>query len=227
MGYGEYAQASGISSRRILAAGRPAEWIPVSHRRLSFTAGLALLLLATGCAAPSPDVSPAASSSAESSPVATPSAPTSTSPTPAPSIDPADYSCETILPEATLTVFQSREGEGFVLQDDFAERSRNFGSDLVYFVDFGGILCQWGYPSGTEPVDYGFSVITEEQATDRQSQLTPGGFVATDDERGTRLVNVDAVSFPETYLFADDFWFYASNPDMLDIIVTNVLAEQP
>jgi hypothetical protein len=197
----------------------------MSHRHLA-AASLALIVFLTGCAGATPDEAPAEASTS------TNSAAPSTSPTPsnvpsaAPTIDPADYTCETILPVATLAVFQDQASDGFVLQEDFEERSRNFGSDLIYFVDFGGILCQWGYPSGAEPVNYGFSEITEEQATERITQLTDGGFVVTDDERGTLLVNADPVSFPDTYLFTDDFWFYGSDADILDILAANVPAAQ-
>jgi hypothetical protein len=162
----------------------------------------------------------APSATSSQTPVAS-AVPTAT-PSVAPVVDPADYTCETILPEATLAVFAEQEADGFVLQEDFIERSRNFGSDLVYFVDFGGILCQWGYPSGAEPVNYGFSAITTEQATTRITALTQGGFVVEEVDSGTRLVNADPVSFPDTYLFTDGYWFYGSDADMVDIIAANV-----
>jgi hypothetical protein len=199
----------------------------MSHRHLAAAAGLALLIMMTGCASATPDEAPAEASTS------TNSAAPSTSPTPSsvpsatPTIDPADYTCETILPVATLAVFQDKASDGFVLQEDFEERSRNFGSDLVYFVDFGGILCQWGYPSGAEPVNYGFSEITDEQAAERMAQLTSGGYITEEDARGTLLVNADPVSFPDTYLFTDGFWFYGSDADILDILAANVPAAQP
>jgi hypothetical protein len=199
----------------------------MSPRRLSTTAALAvtvvLSLALAGCASGSAEpadtdapVAPATSTSAPASatePSATPTAR---------AMDPDNYTCETILPPATLSVFAAQEKDGFTLQDDFADRSRDFGSDLVYFVDFGGILCQWGYPSGTEPIDYGFSAITEAQATERITSLSAGGFVETDDPRGTLLVNVDTESFPGSYLFLDGYWVYASKPDMLDLITSNL-----
>jgi len=197
------------------------------HRHLAVTASLALLLLVTGCASATPEAAPSDAPDSATSAAPTTSATPTAVPSAVPAIDPADYTCETILPNATLTVFKNQEAEGFVLQEDFVERSRNFGSDLVYFVDFGGILCQWGYPSGAEPINYGFSVLTEEQATARMTALTAGGYLAQDDPRGTLLVNADPVSFPDTYLFTEGYWFYGSDGDMLDIIAANVPAAQP
>lgn len=199
----------------------------MSPRRLSTTASLAVTVVLSialaGCASGSAEQ---AESAAPTTPATSTAAPASTpkpSATPtAEAMDPDNFTCETILPPATLSVFAAQEKDGFTLQADFAERSRDFGSDLVYFDDFGGILCQWGYPSGTEPIDYGFSAITEAQATERITSLTAGGFVETADPRGTLLVNIDTESFPGSYLFLNGYWVYASQPDMLDLITSNL-----
>lgn len=201
----------------------------MSPRRLSTIAALAVTTALTfglaGCASDTTDTAePAAPAASATSTTAPQESSTPTPTATAQAIDPDTYTCETILPPATLSVFAAQEKDGFTLQADFADRSRDFGSDLIYFVDFGGILCQWGYPSGTEPIDYGFSAITEEEATERTTSLIAGGFVETDDPRGTLLVNADSESFPGTYLFLDDYWIYASQPDMLDLITSNLPA---
>jgi hypothetical protein len=138
-------------------------------------------------------------------------------------VDPADYTCETILLPTILTDYQAKEIDGFTLQDDFIERTRNFGSNIINFVDFGGIICQWGYPAG-ETIDYGFSPITPEQEEAQLAQLTGGGFVETPDDRGTLLVNADPASITDTYLFTEGYWFYGSDGDVLDLIVDNIPA---
>ncbi|PRY69544.1 hypothetical protein B0I08_102220 [Glaciihabitans tibetensis] len=194
----------------------------MSHRHLAVSTSLVLLLALSGCASAAPGDAPAEATTSAAPTEAPATATPSSVPSAAPSIDPADYTCETILPAATLAVFAEQEADGFVLQADFVERSRNFGSDLVYFVDFGGILCQWGYPSGAEPVNYGFSALTADQKAERMARLTEGGFVAEETDRGTRLVNADPASFPDTYLFTDGYWFYGSDSDVLEILVTNV-----
>lgn len=200
----------------------------MSPRRLATITALvvsaALAVSLAGCASDTAGAGSPESTSSAASPSA-PQGSTTSTPTPtatAEGIDPANFTCETILPPATLSVFAAQEKDGFTLQADFAERSRDFGSDLVHFVDFGGILCQWGYPSGTEPIDYGFSAITDAQATERITSLVAGGFVETDDPRGTMLVNADSESFPGTYLFLNGYWVYASQPDMLDLITSNL-----
>jgi hypothetical protein len=148
--------------------------------------------------------------------------PTATS-TPAAVVDPADYTCETILLPTILADYEAKEIDGFTLQDDFVDRTRNFGGNIINFVDFGGIICQWGYPAG-ETIDYGFSPITPEQQDAQLAQLTGGGFVEEADDRGTLLVNADPASITETYLFTEGYWFYGSDRDVLDLIVDNIPA---
>lgn len=192
----------------------------MARRNLAAAAGLVVLLATAGCAPTTAGAAPttAPTTAATSAPSATPG------PVKSPQFDPDGYTCESILPPASLAVFHSKTGEGFTLQDDFVERSRNFGGDLIYFADFGGILCQWAYPSGTQPVDYAFSSITEEQASARLAGLLAGGYVTTPDDRGTLVVNSDPVNFPATYLFMDGHWFYASDIRVLDLIVDSLLA---
>jgi hypothetical protein len=193
----------------------------MSHRRLAVAASLLALAVLTGCssqpAAPASTSTPAAATS-EPTVTATPTT------VPTASVDPSEYTCETILSPTTLSVFVSKESSGFTLQADFEQRTRDFGGDLVYFADYGGILCQWAYPSGAEPVDYGFSPITPAETTERLAQLTDGGFVTSTHERGTLVTNADVASFPDTYLFMDGYWLYASDRDVLDLIVDNLPA---
>jgi hypothetical protein len=172
----------------------------------------------TGCSAPAPVESAPTTPSATAAPEATP-APVATTAAP---IDPADYTCETILPPATLAVFDDLSADGFTLQDDFVERSRQFGGTLADFADYGGILCQWAYPTGANPVDYGFSPITSAQAESQMSELMSGGFIENEQNEGILVVNENAAEFTDSYFFADGYWFYANDPKMLGIIVDNV-----
>jgi len=191
----------------------------MSRRRLALAAAALLLTALTGCASGSPDT--VATPGPAATAVATPTA-TST-PTPVATIDPADYTCETILLPSILADYEAKEKDGFTLQADFIERSRNFGGTIVNFAEFGGILCQWGYPSG-ETIDYGFSAITDEKQADQLTQLMTGGFVEEPDDRGILLVNADPAAITETYLFTDGYWFYGSDRDVLDLIVDNIPA---
>ena len=191
----------------------------MSRRGLVLVAAALLLTTLTGCSAGSPDTmttpGPAATGPASPTPTATTTA--------VAIIDPADYTCETILLPSILADFTAKEKDGFTLQADFIERSRNFGGQIVNFAEFGGILCQWGYPSG-ETIDYGFSAITDEQQADQLSQLMTGGFVEAPDDRGILLVNADPAAITETYLFTAGYWFYGSDRDVLDLIVDNITA---
>jgi len=195
----------------------------MTRRYLAAAAGMLTLALLAGCSqagtkevAQDPAATvPTSSSSAAAAPTSTPS----TIP-----LESDSYTCKSILSPSSLAVFEAREDDGFELQDDFVERSRNYGGSLVAFADYGGILCQWAYPTGDGAVEYAFSAITPEQADDQLAVLTAGGYTATTEARGTLVVNSDPVAFPDSYLFTGGFWFYGSDPDVLDLIVDNLPA---
>jgi hypothetical protein len=189
----------------------------MSRRRLPVAAGALLLAFLTACSSQSGAAEPTAA------PVvtATPTATATSAPPQSASTDPADYTCETILLPSILADYQTKEDDGFTLQADFIDRSRTFGANIANFADFGGILCGWGYPSG-ETIDYGFSAITPEQQDAQLTQLTTGGFIEEDDDRGILVVNADPVTITDTYLFVDGYWFYGSDRDVLDLIVDNL-----
>jgi hypothetical protein len=189
--------------------------------RPSVVIATAILLVAAvaGCASKSP----AAHSTTESTSGATVAPATSTpTPVPTPTFVVKAYTCQDILPPATLAVFQSKQSAGFTLQKDYVQRVRNFSPDLSQFADWNGILCQWAYPNTQQSVDYGFSPITAQQATTEQASLVKNGYSGTAKDHGMVFVNTDTADFPDTYLFIDGYWFYASTDSLLGLIVDNV-----
>lgn len=188
---------------------------PVLIGSLALVVAIALSGCSQGTPAPARTATPKASS------VPTRSTPT---PTPTPTFMPEKYDCDSILPPATLAVFQSKESAGFTLQDDFVQRVHNYDANLSLFDDYGGILCQWAYPQTSQPVDYGFSSITAAQAATERTTLEKDGYVPTAKDHGTVLANPDTTDFPDNYLFIDGYWFYASEVSLLDLIVDNVFS---
>jgi hypothetical protein len=182
-------------------------------------AAVALILVAslTGCASQTPGAAPTGASTPTSTPAVT-----TPTPAPTPTFVQKAYTCQDILPPATLQVFQSKKSAGFTLQKDYVQRVHNFSPDLAQFSDWGGILCQWAYPDAQNGVDYGFSAITADQATTEQAQLTKNGYVGTAKDHGMVFANEDTKDFPDNYLFIDGYWFYASSTSLLDLIVDNV-----
>ena len=141
-------------------------------------------------------------------------------PTPTPTFAALQYTCENIIPPATLAVFKSKSG--FALQTDYLQRMKNIGSNLVTFNSYGGILCQWAYPDAQNSVDYAFSPITAAQATAQQSILTSSGYVGSKKDHGTLYANTDVADYPDEYLFIDGYWFQASSSDVMELLVDNV-----
>jgi hypothetical protein len=178
---------------------------------------LAVAFAVSGCSQGHPSSSPKPTSKSSVAPTDT-----TPTPTPTPTFVPAKYTCDSLLPPATLAVFKSKASDGFALQPDFTQRVHNYDPNLSLFDDYGGILCQWAYPEGGNPVDYGFSPITAAQSTTEQTTLTTNGYVASKGDNGTLLANPDTTDFPDTYLFIDGYWFYASEKSLLDLIVENV-----
>jgi hypothetical protein len=190
---------------------------PITAAALSGALVLITAVLVSGCAQAT--ATPTKTSAATSTPTA--AAPTPT-PTPTPTFVVKKYTCDDILPPATLAVFQSKKSAGFELQKDYVERVRNFSPDLAQFADWNGILCQWAYPNTQQSVDYGFSAITADQTTTEQAELTKNGYSGTAKDHGTVFANSDTTDFPDTYLFINGYWFYASTTSLLDLIVDNV-----
>jgi hypothetical protein len=145
-------------------------------------------------------------------------------PTPAPTFVARKYTCNSILPPATLAVFKSKESAGFTLQSDYLQRMQNIASNLVSFSTYGGILCQWAYPDSSGSVDYAFSPITSDQATTQQSTLTAIGYVGSAKDHGTLYANTDSTDYPDEYLFVDGYWLQAGNDSMMQLLVDNVFA---
>ena len=149
-----------------------------------------------------------------------------THPTPKPSPTPTfaalKYTCNTILPPATLAVFKSKQSAGFMLQTDYLQRMQNIGSNLVLFDTYGGILCQWAYPDSSNSVDYGFSPITDAQASSQQATLTSTGFSGAAKDHGMLFTNTDVTDYPDQYLFIDGYWLQASSDEVMQLLVDNV-----
>jgi hypothetical protein len=186
----------------------------------SVLAALALVVAVgiSGCSQGAP--SPAKTSTQKAS--SAPSKPTAPTATPTPTFVPAKYTCDSIVPPATLAEW--KKTSGFTLQNDFVQRVHNYDANLSLFDDYGGILCQWAYEGASNPIDYGFSSITASQATAEQATLTKDGYVASSKDHGTVLANPDSTNFPDNYLFIDGYWFYASQAPLLDLIVENVFS---
>lgn len=143
-------------------------------------------------------------------------------PRPTPTFVPAKYTCDSIVPPATLAEW--KKTPGFTLQSDFVQRVHNYDANLSLFDNYGGILCQWAYDGASNPIDYGFSAITEDESATEQQSLEKDGYVASPKDHGTVLANPDSTDFPDNYLFIKGYWFYASQAPLLDLIVENVFS---
>jgi hypothetical protein len=145
-------------------------------------------------------------------------------PTPTPTFVARKYTCNSILPPATLVVFKSKQSAGFTLQSDYLQRMQNIASNLVAFSTYGGILCQWAYPDSSGSVDYAFSPITSEQTATQQASLTSIGYVGASKDHGTLYANTDATDYPDEYLFVHGYWLQAGNDSMMQLLLDNVFA---
>jgi hypothetical protein len=181
---------------------------------------LALTVTVAGCSPSTPAKHPTSSPTKSVAPAK--STPT---PTPTPTFAALKYTCNSILPPATLAVFKSKKSGGFVLQDDYLQRMQNIGSNLVAFSTYGGILCQWSYPDAQNSVDYAFSAITADQASTQQQQLTSTGYVGAAKDHGTLYANTDTADYPDEYLFIQGYWLQASSDAVMQLLVDNVFVQ--
>jgi hypothetical protein len=197
---------------------------PLSSRDPSLSTRIAagVLALAAAAALAGCSATPSAKPSSPAPTSSTAVVKTTPTPTPTPTFAVRSYTCDSILPPATLAVFNSKKSSGFTLQGDYLQRMQNIGSNLVAFSTYGGILCQWSYPDSQNSVDYAFSAITGAQASTQQQTLTTNGYVGSAKDHGTLYTNTDTADYPDEYLFIQGYWFQASSDAVMQLIVDNV-----
>ncbi|MCU1556522.1 MAG: hypothetical protein JWN09_517 [Microbacteriaceae bacterium] len=177
---------------------------PVRHRP-AFVAGAALIVAIgmSGCVTP-PTVGPSPSVSAS------PSSAPSESPTP------VALSCENIVTPAAYTDLTTGENE---FSYDFETRMREENNDLVRFLDYGGVACQWGHPNSDTVVVLAYSPITEEQAVAERQYLTDKGWKQSKQADGSDTwATPDLESYlgnQPTYVFRPGNWRYALDASSL------------
>ena len=154
----------------------------------------------------------------DSTPIQTATAEPTAGPTTAPPPTPAAATCESVLDAASIDAFASH---GYTLSDDFVERGRDQGWPIMAFVDYGGILCQWGLTNSDQSEYYGLSEITPEGAAEEIARLTAEGFTREPHAAGELYVAPPNEGIREHYLFAGDHWFVAFSPSRLDEIRRN------
>ena len=163
-----------------------------------------------GCAPTSDDVDSAPTQTATAQPTA--------GPTTASSPSPAAATCENVLDAASIDAFASH---GYTLSDDFVERGRDQGWPIVAFVDYGGVLCQWGVTDSDASEYYGLSEITPDGVATETVRLTAEGFSREPHAGGELFIGQPTEGIREHYLFAGDHWFVAFSPTRIDEIRRN------
>jgi len=202
----------------MIAGGFARRSIPVAFAAAALAACAALGL--AGCSGSSSGTPSSTPTKASSKHGSTPT------PTPTPTFAAMQYTCNSILPPATLAVFKSKASSGFTLQTDYLQRMQNIGSNLVTFSSYGGILCQWANPDASNSVDYAYSAITADETTTEEATLTSNGYVGTAKDHGTLYANTDTADYPDEYLFINGYWFQASSDQVMQLLVDNVFVTQ-
>lgn len=202
------------------------------------TIAAAACLLLAGCAAEpdaggsSPSASPRPSASA--SPSDAPSPSPSPSPTATPSAAPdaappqrTTSTCPSLLDSETTQRFAASEADGWMPIPDFGQRMVDQGNPIGLFVQYGGVACQWGYPSSGDAFSYGHSAISSADARAVQSRLTSDGYFARS-AFGGELYCLPAersvMGEESCFLFTGTEWFYSNVEDELEMIVSQARA---
>jgi|GEM_PF-1795547 len=180
-------------------------------------------------ASPSPTASPApsASPSTTPSPSPTPSATPAPrpSPTPAPTAPPAEAAdaCAALLDAETAARFADSAASGWGPIDDFGDRMVAEGNVSGLFVEYGGVACQWGYPSSGDAFSYGQSAISAANAASVKSRLLSEGYVQSAGLGGELYclpVELSPTGDESCFLFVGGEWFYTSIASELEMIVS-------
>jgi len=184
-------------------------------------------LLVSGCAATAPadpgpgGRDPAGASPSTASPSPTPASPSPTraspsstpSPTAQPFIAPTQVSatrwaCEALLDAATIDRFAAA---GYDFSEDFGDRMVAQGQRVGLFVEYGGVVCQWGVPDTGDSVVHGQSPISEAAASAVVAGLVDEGYTRETALGGDLycLVGDEEGARESCFLFEGGHWFTA------------------
>ncbi|MET3768515.1 hypothetical protein ABIB15_001197 [Marisediminicola sp. UYEF4] len=197
---------------------------------------LACVLLA-GCAAepdaggPSASPSPRPSASASPSPEPTGSAAPAPSaepgPTPTPPPATTTSTCRSLLDAETTQRFADSAADGWAFIPDFGQRMIDEGNPIGLFVQYGGVACQWGFPSSSTAFTYGHSAISGADAQAVKSRLTADGYSARSALGGELYCQppeLTDIVWPGCFLFVGTEWFHSSVESELEMIVSQARA---
>ena len=157
-----------------------------------------------GCASDNSSAAPTAEPTASSTPVAAATLP------PAP--EPTAIACTDLISPADEKRY---EAAGWGFSDDFVQRQTDQRSPLVAFVEYGGALCQWGYPQSDATDVIGGSALDETQVIEQQKRLEAEGYTLDEHNGAERYSNTYDV-FESVYLFVDGYWFYGNSAATVD-----------
>jgi hypothetical protein len=135
-------------------------------------------------------------------------------PTPAPSPAAGPLAeCDDLVSGDDREKFQSA---GWKFTDNFEQRMADEHSHLVDFVDYGGALCQWGYPNSDAAEVFAGAPIDKTQQAEQRGYLETQGFALDQHNGADRYTLVVNDGFEEVYLFVDGYWFYGSSASIAD-----------
>lgn len=123
--------------------------------------------------------------------------------------EPEPLSCDTLAPAVALAEF---EANGFVLDEEYEESLRAENAVNVRFFDLGGLACRWYLPNSGGVATFGYSEITEMDASAAQAELAAAGYERTDD--GTDVIFTlkpasNPLGMSDTFLFESGAWYQA------------------
>lgn len=176
-------------------------------------------------ASPSPTASPAPSATPTPTPSSSATPTPSPTPAPAPTAAPAEPNdaCAGLIDAETTARFADSAGSGWAPIDDFGDRMVAEGNVIGLFVEYGGVACQWGFPSSSDAFNYGYSPISAANAASVKSRLLAEGHVqsaALGGELYCLPVELSPVGGESCFLFEGDEWFYSNVASELGMIVS-------
>ncbi|MET4781704.1 hypothetical protein [Glaciihabitans sp. UYNi722] len=105
--------------------------------------------------------------------------------------------------------------DGSIYFPNFADRMRESHDSLEAFLDYGGVLCQWGRPNTDTGLVLAYSTITDSDSTLQKQQLSGSGWAMTKSGSGEeRWSPVDLEGYlglTPVYIFESGSWRYASD----------------
>ena len=127
---------------------------------------------------------------------------------------PVRYTCGTLVDPYVIGSYLDHGAE---LDEEWPNKTENYGTFHQLFAEYGGVSCRWGVGQGDNVRYYSYAPVTADQAADMQARLIAEDYTAEDRSEG--VVYVAPFLPGDFYLFTDNAVYETSGAESFTELV--------